>query len=253
MYLCVYVSNRVCMYLSMYLPIMYLCIYIYLIIIYICFSRQPWLLQCLIYCGQNSVESTPLVLGHLNGMAGSRSPRFSSPHYLTFWSYRVTPKSKNRHIMKILSNGLATCKNLPLLKHLSQRPNTSDWSWWCKHSGIWCQSQRAARWQCKAGKREGFPCSWWKWWWIPAQISCRAWAKEALAAGGQLRNEDKEQIYQQIRMDSSKGDDLNIKALRESLGRVAAVCRYFCKILFFLIEICNYTITDFNQKNDLPL
>lgn len=28
-------------------------------------------------------------------------------------------KSKNRHIVKILSNELATFKNLPLLKHLS--------------------------------------------------------------------------------------------------------------------------------------
>lgn len=44
----------------------------------------------------------------------------------------------------------------------------------------------------------------------------------------QLRNEE-EKVPKQIRIKPSQGDDLNIKGLRDSLGRIDVVCRYFCK------------------------
>lgn len=50
----------------------------------------------------------------------------------------------------------------------------------------------------------------------------------ALEAGDQLRNKE-EKVYKKVRMDSSKGGDLNIKRLRESLGRIDDVCKCFCK------------------------
>lgn len=69
----------------------------------------------------------------------------------------------------------------------------------------------------------------------------------------QLRHEE-EKVRKQIWTEPSQGDDLNIKGLRGSLGRIDVVCRYFCKNDCAAKKrgrLC-YAITDFNQKSDPP-
>lgn len=72
---------------------------------------------------------------------------------------------------------------------------------------------------------------------------------DALKAWDQLKNEEKND-YKKSRIDSSKGSDLNIKGLRETLGRIYDIYKYFCKN-----DCCKkwrrlyYIIIEFYQKN----
>lgn len=142
--------------------------------------------------------------------------------------------------MKILNNELATFKNLPLLKHLSWFRISLIGVWCCKHSTTLCQGWQTAQWRCRTGKGSGSSCSWWNDGGSQLRWHAEPWAEETLAAGDLLRNKE-EKVYKQIRIHSSKGDDLNIKGLRESLGRIHTVCRFFCKLLFLLIAVlCNH-------------
>lgn len=164
---------------------------------------------------------------------------------------KLHKKSKNRHIMKILSNELATFKNLPLLKHLSWSRISLLGAWCCEYSATLCQGWQTAQWQCRPGKGYGSSCSWWNDGGSQLRWHAEPWAGETLAAGDPLRNKE-EKVYKQIRIHSSKGDDLNIKGLRENpWGEFTLSADIFVNFYFFWL-LC-YAITDFNGKNDPSL
>lgn len=56
----------------------------------------------------------------------------------------------------------------------------------------------------------------------------QSYQHDSLEMWDQLKNKEKK-VYKRIKIDSSRRDDLNIKELRETLGRTDDVCKYFCK------------------------